>query len=42
MFYSSNLMASNEEKAFKYIVWLDKLKNMSIFDNLGATSSIKV
>lgn len=42
MFYSSNLMASNEGKAFKYVVWLGKLENMSVFDSQGETSSIKV
>lgn len=35
-------MASNEGKAFKCIVWLGKLESMSVFDNLGAISSIKV
>lgn len=35
-------MASNEGKAFKYVVWLGKLENMSVFDSQGETSSIKV
>lgn len=35
-------MASNEGKAFKYVVWLGKLENMSVFDSQGETFGIKV